>query len=1007
MNPLLSIVIPVYGTEKYLERCLDSVLEQSYKNIEVIVVDDCSTGREVEIISKYKENDSRIRSVRNGKNLGLFHSRLVGSDLASGKYICFLDSDDYVAVDGYRRLIKLAEDTQTQIVCGATVIHDESKDEMYYFDKSNITPKLLEGEELVKSFFSQKGLNFSWHTVWNKIYNFDLWKTARPYYDKLVDHTIMTEDVAFSVVLFSKASSFQSVQDDLVFYVQNDGASTSAGSCEKFKKNIDDIGRVFDFCESFLNENVNDELVLSDFEEWKLLYSRLWVDQIYDSPFSNKEKHFLNERIKVNLGVKALSRSVSDDHYFYSSKKYWDDRYENVAKNLLDQRYQVVSFDIFDTLVCRPLMQPDVLFDLVELGLDIKGKLAGGGFRKQRINAEDSARKKLFLSSKQNEDITLDDIYEEMNLSGMSSDLCLQAKRVEVELEKRLCSPRHSAVKLFDMCKHLEKRVILTSDMYLPVNTIENILENCGIKNYDQLYLSNEVGLMKATGSLFKYVLTSENISADFLIHVGDSWESDVVKAKENKIKNAIHFPKAVDSFKRDFSSFAGFSQGSQCNNDMGLVDYSYMYENLFMNACVGLAVNTIYDNPYNVICMGEGFSSELKVWGILCCGIHNLAIAKWILDSKADSQKVHFIARDGYAPMLSYKNLTKAYDVFDNSNYLYVSRKSLISSLIKEKSDFYCLPQYMNVYNLTLIEFFELVLRRKPTKQEEDALLHSGIGMKDEIRDWTTYSKVLECLFSLDFCIDDMMSYQKDVIGYLDIVNDGDIIFDVGYSATTQAILSFMGKKVDGLYVHTNRDKPYRISDSNGIKVNTFYDFSPMMSGSIREFLMSSSEGSCISYRKYGDSIKPILESSADYQEKEVMNTILYWSEYFSEKMSESFGSLLKKFHINKIESSLFYESLLHYPSNSAREVFNIVKFEDDLCQSYSDKTLSDIWYEELGRKGFINKKVSEVGGGSLDFQNFDRILRSGAPKWKRALIFFLIYPKVFCEKVKIKLGF
>ena len=104
-NKKLSIIVPVYNAEKYMEKCLDRLLEQSYKNIEIIIVNDCSQGNCEEIVEKYKNIDSRIKYIKHEKNKGLFQARITGSSIATGEYIAFLDSDDYVSIDYYRTLM--------------------------------------------------------------------------------------------------------------------------------------------------------------------------------------------------------------------------------------------------------------------------------------------------------------------------------------------------------------------------------------------------------------------------------------------------------------------------------------------------------------------------------------------------------------------------------------------------------------------------------------------------------------------------------------------------------------------------------------------------------------------------------------------------------------------------------------------------------------------------------------------------------------------------------------
>lgn len=95
----VSVIIPVYNVEKYLKRCLDSILDQSFDDYEVLVINDCSPDGSQSIIDEYAGRDSRIRGLKNDKNMGLGLTRNHGIREARGKYLLFVDSDDYVAGD--------------------------------------------------------------------------------------------------------------------------------------------------------------------------------------------------------------------------------------------------------------------------------------------------------------------------------------------------------------------------------------------------------------------------------------------------------------------------------------------------------------------------------------------------------------------------------------------------------------------------------------------------------------------------------------------------------------------------------------------------------------------------------------------------------------------------------------------------------------------------------------------------------------------------------------------
>ena len=103
MHPLLSVIVPVYNTERYLTTCLESILDQIYSNIEVIVVDDGSTDESGKICDEIAKRDSRV-TVIHKDNAGLSSARNIGIQVASGKYIAFVDSDDFLDRNCYKKI---------------------------------------------------------------------------------------------------------------------------------------------------------------------------------------------------------------------------------------------------------------------------------------------------------------------------------------------------------------------------------------------------------------------------------------------------------------------------------------------------------------------------------------------------------------------------------------------------------------------------------------------------------------------------------------------------------------------------------------------------------------------------------------------------------------------------------------------------------------------------------------------------------------------------------------
>lgn len=129
MNKKISVIVPVYNTEKYLDKCLDSLLNQTYNNLEIIVVEDGSTDNSKEVLKKYADN-KKIKIIYNKKNSGLSYSRNVGLENATGDYIGYIDSDDYVDLDYYEKLMHAIIDNKADIaICDMKVVDEETNTE--------------------------------------------------------------------------------------------------------------------------------------------------------------------------------------------------------------------------------------------------------------------------------------------------------------------------------------------------------------------------------------------------------------------------------------------------------------------------------------------------------------------------------------------------------------------------------------------------------------------------------------------------------------------------------------------------------------------------------------------------------------------------------------------------------------------------------------------------------------------------------------------------------------
>ena len=145
MENLISIIVPVYNVENYLRKCVDSIINQSYKNLEIILVDDGSTDSSGKICDEYSLKDSRIKVIHK-KNGGLSDARNAGMEIASGDFWGFVDSDDYIDSDMYSVLLENLLGAEADLsACGRIFTYDGKEIPEY----SENNPVTLSGREAV------------------------------------------------------------------------------------------------------------------------------------------------------------------------------------------------------------------------------------------------------------------------------------------------------------------------------------------------------------------------------------------------------------------------------------------------------------------------------------------------------------------------------------------------------------------------------------------------------------------------------------------------------------------------------------------------------------------------------------------------------------------------------------------------------------------------------------------------------------------------------------------
>ncbi len=226
-TPLISVIVPVYRVEEYLERCVKSILSQTYKNLEVILVDDGSPDQCPAICDACAEKDARVKVIHQ-ENKGLSGARNAGIDAASGEYLAFVDSDDYVSPHFIEELYQLLQDTGCAIgQCRFSYVKGDG-----LVEEGDSAFCIYRGESLMEQLYGPEEKATCFVVAWNKLYRAELFKETGIRYPEGRIH----EDEATTYRLFHEAKKLAFLERALYgYYTENGGSITSVFSAKRLQ----------------------------------------------------------------------------------------------------------------------------------------------------------------------------------------------------------------------------------------------------------------------------------------------------------------------------------------------------------------------------------------------------------------------------------------------------------------------------------------------------------------------------------------------------------------------------------------------------------------------------------------------------------------------------------------------------------------------------------------------------------------------------------------------------
>lgn len=322
-NPKVSVVIPIYNVERYLRQCLDSVITQTLKDIEIICVDDGSPDNCGAIIDEYAQKDNRIVAIHK-ENGGYGSAINYGFSIAKGEYVGIVESDDWIAPNMYELLYNKAIQTGSEIVKGAFWNVEDSVNDKKSISKFVVnlynrheTFTLEEDPEILSYFAS----------IWSSVYKRD-W--LQKYNIKMVEDIKPYEDMPFLAEVFAHANQISLLPTPVYFY-RKDAVNSSCNTVKRTIVNyIPQRARVRDI---FINNNKYSENLKEYY--WRIAY--LGAMDFYNKPNNKFRKEFFYR-------MKNLFKHYIEDH---CELKYLNEHHKKDFINVINMSYELYSFNLF------------------------------------------------------------------------------------------------------------------------------------------------------------------------------------------------------------------------------------------------------------------------------------------------------------------------------------------------------------------------------------------------------------------------------------------------------------------------------------------------------------------------------------------------------------------------------------------------------------------------------------------------------------------------------------
>ena len=304
-NDLVSIVVPIYNVQPYLEKCIKTIINQTYKNLDIILVDDGSTDNSGKIADEYKKIDKRI-TVIHKENGGLSDARNAGMQIARGDYICFIDSDDYVELNMIEQAINMITSQKLDVIIwGFYIDYEDNYGKLIKRDKKVLNRKIVKINKINDEI--ELNLNFLNHLgyAWNKLYNLQFLNKYKFEFEKGLS---LIEDAEFNTRVFQKVKKFGIIDKAFNHYMQRDRETLGR---KKYNNLLELNIRACNNHKNLLEAWKSDKHKIEEIQTKEyLLISKVHIKEIVTNDKNNRKEKL--EKINKLLSIKEMKQAFEN-----------------------------------------------------------------------------------------------------------------------------------------------------------------------------------------------------------------------------------------------------------------------------------------------------------------------------------------------------------------------------------------------------------------------------------------------------------------------------------------------------------------------------------------------------------------------------------------------------------------------------------------------------------------------------------------------------------------------